>query len=474
MAFEIKNPTLKNIIDFLKNQLGSMSLIDDAPNDSKKYSRKNGFWVEVNDSGGGGGESTNIGDEVYTEGDQLIIHSASTQIQDFFDNIAPEFDNTVSNSVNDIVMYDNKLFTLTEGHTAPATWENTTHVTTNVNNILKNKVNKNGDIMLGSLWIENTDVDIDDIQAPTTTKSRDFGFVTNDNWANGWFRVGHDTNNKFFLTLNLRRRLNNTTFNDNYMTLRIGTSNNDITSEFNSDMNIIRNGESKIRLRNNNITLNTAPPDVSWYGSVSFADSSNTTLGYLAGHYNSSKSSGIRILARNYYNSTLYDNYLTLGVNSDGTAYIDMNHPEQWRAKLFDANLYTTGQYLLAVTNQYTTGGYIAKDSIFSWLGAGPKATGDDFANCNVFRINCAANQTIILTEGTIQRAALIMSHTGGMWIFTRWGGLLQLHADNTVAFTWTGATNTLGTLKIKNNDTGYKQYIILFASGTFTQYTTQ
>lgn len=139
MAFEIKNPTLKNIVDFLKNQLGSMSFINDAPNDSKKYGRKNGFWVEVSDSGGGGGGSTNIGDEVYTEGNQLIIRSSSTQIQDFFKNIAPEFDNTISHAANEIVMHDNQLYTLTVAHTAPAAWETTTHTTTDINEILTTK-----------------------------------------------------------------------------------------------------------------------------------------------------------------------------------------------------------------------------------------------------------------------------------------------------------------------------------------------
>ena len=138
MAFQVKNPTLKNIIDFLKNQLGSMSLINDAPTDSKKYGRKNGFWVEITEGGGGGGGS-NIGDNVYTEGDQLIIESSSTQIEDFFKNIAPEFDNTVSHPINSLVLYENQLYTLTEAHTAPTTWENTSHTTAIISDILNLK-----------------------------------------------------------------------------------------------------------------------------------------------------------------------------------------------------------------------------------------------------------------------------------------------------------------------------------------------
>ena len=138
MAFQVKNPTLKSIIDFLKNQLGSMSLINDAPTDSKKYGRKNGFWVEITEGGGGGGGS-NIGDNVYTEGDQLIIESSSTQIEDFFKNIAPEFDNTVSHPINSLVLYENQLYTLTEAHTAPTTWENTSHTTAVISDILNLK-----------------------------------------------------------------------------------------------------------------------------------------------------------------------------------------------------------------------------------------------------------------------------------------------------------------------------------------------
>ncbi len=44
MAFNIKNPTLKNIINFLKN-LGNLD--SDANNDDKSYGRKNGDWSEV-------------------------------------------------------------------------------------------------------------------------------------------------------------------------------------------------------------------------------------------------------------------------------------------------------------------------------------------------------------------------------------------------------------------------------------------
>lgn len=234
MAFEIKNPTLKNIIDFLRNQLGSMSLIDDAPSDSKKYSRKNGFWVEVNDSGGGGGESTNIGDEVYTEGDQLIIHSASTQVQDFFDNIAPKFDNTISNSTNDIVVYNNKLFTLTEGHTAPVTWENTTHVTTSINDILKNKVNISGDTMTGNLIIAKSDnpriygksASVTEGIVPNQTKNLLlFGGQDSQDHLLGYMQIRYFTDNSSQTRLGARRTIDNSAI-DNTLDLSVDSAGN--------------------------------------------------------------------------------------------------------------------------------------------------------------------------------------------------------------------------------------------------------
>ena len=155
MAFQVNNPTLKNIIDFLKNQLGSMSLINDAPTDSKKYGRKNGFWVEITEGGGGGGGS-NIGDNVYTEGDQLIIKSSSTQIEDFFKNIAPEFDNTVSHPINSLVLHENQLYTLTAAHTAPASWENTSHTTAVISDILNLKAPIANPTFTGTPYITTT------------------------------------------------------------------------------------------------------------------------------------------------------------------------------------------------------------------------------------------------------------------------------------------------------------------------------
>lgn len=142
MAFQVKNPTLKSIIDFLKNQLGSMSLINDAPTDSKKYGRKNGFWVEITEGGGGGGGSSNIGDNVYTEGNKLIIESSSTQIEDFFKNIAPEFDNTVYFPKDSLVMYNNQLYRLTAEHNPPTLWDNTSYTTAIFSEAMESQVER--------------------------------------------------------------------------------------------------------------------------------------------------------------------------------------------------------------------------------------------------------------------------------------------------------------------------------------------
>lgn len=170
MAFQINNPTLKNIIDFLKNQLGSMSTINDAPTDSKKYGRKNGFWVEITEGGGGGGGSTNIGDNVYTEGNQLIIQSSSTQIEDFFKNIAPEFDNTVSHPINSLVLYENQLYTLTAAHTAPTAWANTSHTTAVLSDLLNLKAPINSPTLTGTPKLYSTPSENDNSEKIATTK----------------------------------------------------------------------------------------------------------------------------------------------------------------------------------------------------------------------------------------------------------------------------------------------------------------
>lgn len=143
MAFQINNPTLKNIIDFLKNQLSSVATDTDIsasdPNPEHWYGRRNGVWSLIQ-GGGGGGESTNIGDEVYTDGSNLIIKSASTEVKDFFGQIANDFNDALSYSTGNLVMYDKELYRFTSDYIAGSGDSLTTHaVTTTIDMGLQQK-----------------------------------------------------------------------------------------------------------------------------------------------------------------------------------------------------------------------------------------------------------------------------------------------------------------------------------------------
>lgn len=331
MAFEIKNPTLSNIIDFLRNQLGPLSVADDANIDGKTYGRRNGYWTEINTSGGGG-ESTNIGDEVYTSGDQLIINSASTQMQDFFGNIAPEFDNTISNSTNEIVMYDNKLFTLTEGHTAPATWENTTHVTTSINDILKNKVNISGDIMTGQLTTRASNISIQpntgkggQINLYAALNDSTHGSIFIDNYY-GVARIGgttsYDNISQSTQTSFLIRPFEKT-FGDNYI----------YKGSLYSPAVVTESGEPKFRTKNTKVTQGTAPSNIEFVGTYGALDSNDNLLGYSGVYYSTNKNSVFRILARQKIDESTYDNYVDLYVNNDKSLAVGIptNAKASWR-----------------------------------------------------------------------------------------------------------------------------------------------
>ena len=141
MAFQINNPTLKNIIDFLKNQLSNVATDTDiSVGDTENwYGRKNGVWSKIQ-GGGGGGESTNIGDEVYTDGSNLIIKSASTEVKNFFGQIANDFNDALSYSTGNLVMYNKELYRFTSDYVAGSGDSLTTHaVTTTIDMGLQQK-----------------------------------------------------------------------------------------------------------------------------------------------------------------------------------------------------------------------------------------------------------------------------------------------------------------------------------------------
>ena len=158
MAFQVNNPTLKSIIDFLKNQLSSVATDTDiSVGDTENwYGRKNGVWSLIQ-GGGGGGESTNIGDEVYTDGGNLIIKSASTEVKDFFGQIANDFNDALSYSTGNLVMYNKELYRFTSDYIAGSGDSLTTHaVTTTIDMGLQQKAPINNPIFTGTPQISMT------------------------------------------------------------------------------------------------------------------------------------------------------------------------------------------------------------------------------------------------------------------------------------------------------------------------------
>lgn len=149
MAFEVKNPTLKNIINFLKNLSNVATDEDISIGDTNNwYGRKNGVWSKIQNSGGGGEESTNIGDEVYLDGQQLVIKSSSTEVEDFFGQIADNFNDSLSYSTDDLVMYNKELYRFTSNYTAGSGDSLTTHATTTTINMgLQQKASINREIL---------------------------------------------------------------------------------------------------------------------------------------------------------------------------------------------------------------------------------------------------------------------------------------------------------------------------------------
>jgi len=175
--FTIKNPTLKNIIEFLRN-LKEPALQDDPSigNTTDWYGRKNGVWSKIQ-GGGGGGESTNIGDEVYIDNQQLVIKSSSTEVSKFFGQIADDFNDAVSYSTGQLVMNEKELYRFTSDYVAGSGDSLTTHATTSTIDLgLQQKVNKSGDTITGSLKIQETTADI----SSTTATQAHRGYYFND------------------------------------------------------------------------------------------------------------------------------------------------------------------------------------------------------------------------------------------------------------------------------------------------------
>ena len=141
MAFEIKNPTLKQIINFIKS-IKNHALQDPSEgNIQDTWGLKNGTWSKIQDSGGGGSQQTNIGDNVYIDGKVIHSKTAEMQVKDFLDKIAPEFNDVLSYSTGDLVIHDNELYRFTGSYTPPGSWETAALVctSTTIENILQVK-----------------------------------------------------------------------------------------------------------------------------------------------------------------------------------------------------------------------------------------------------------------------------------------------------------------------------------------------
>lgn len=98
----------------------------------------------------------------------------------------------------------------------------------------------------------------------------------------------------------------------------------------------------------------------------------------------------------------------------------------------------------------------------------------ETFASGFCFRINIAANQTVVLPERSVQRAAAIFTNLGGLYFYDRWANISTINNDSNITITTTGTTNDLGSLKIKNNTNVYRQVAIFFPYPLFVSYTTE
>lgn len=153
----VNNPTLKNIKDAIESlstygdnnkdsinslstrvsQLGTMSLVDDAPIDGDAYVRKNGNWAI---SSGGSGGGIGLGDTVtYGNDNDLLITSGVSTAQELYDIDSDAFSPAINYNIGDYTIYGGKLYRFTSTHAAGA-W-NSSHVTVvNITNELKNKI----------------------------------------------------------------------------------------------------------------------------------------------------------------------------------------------------------------------------------------------------------------------------------------------------------------------------------------------
>ena len=329
-------------------------------------------------------------------------------------------------------------------------------------------------LITGSIKIGNNFY-IDEVTAPTNTKNKEVVFVDPNYYAVSWMRSSHDINNNFSFTINQRRKINESFYDTNLILLVDPTGKR--YASLNSDLIISKsNNENRIKLKRTDYQQNvTSISDRLWFGAVYGVDNNESVAGYIGFACDSDHTSVTKLLAR-----SSSDNYLELTSSPNGTKNINFSNPELWRAKLFPNNIKNTATHILAITDNYTSGGYISKSDLFNWMGAGITANGDSIANCCYYRNNIASNGTLIMTEGNLQRSALlIFANSSGaecpkIMYRDRWGNNHPVidNSNITLTFTWTGEVNTLGTFSIKNTTNGYIQMIVIYPAGVFTAFT--
>ena len=272
------------------------------------------------------------------------------------------------------------------------------------------------------------------------------------------------------------------THDDRYYTeseidTKLGDKVNKAGDTMSGTLTIAHTGEVDYFTKRTDVTQGTAPSGAAWTGAYCFKESTDNLLGYIGNYYSSYKESVVRINARNKYNGVNANHYFQIGKKENNEDTLEFSNEPLWRKTLFKNDLTSSVAYVAAFTNNWADGGYVHKDNVFNFIGAGPNAQSDSFANANILRVNVASGKTIVLHEGSIQRAAFIIT-TGanpvGMTYFDRWGALHHTYANSVFSFTWTGGTNTLGTLKIKNLSANYQQLFVVFPSQVFTKYTTE
>lgn len=99
---------------------------------------------------------------------------------------------------------------------------------------------------------------------------------------------------------------------------------------------ISKYGESRIQLKNTEVSEGTTPASMIWVGTLGFLDNNNNVMGYIGNNYDTSDSSVSRILARRRVNGTTYDNFLDLAVLSTGSPYVGIPNSAKtaWRNAL--------------------------------------------------------------------------------------------------------------------------------------------